>query len=287
MKKFFLTISIVVTLSLSDGFSQNRSISFSEKPWAEIQAVAKKENKLIFLDAFAAWCGPCKWMAANIFTNDTIADYYNKTFVCAKIDMEKGEGITLARQFEVRAYPTLLFIDADGNMVHKKVGAARKIKEYIDLGITAQDPEKCFAATLKKYQAGSLDPAFMMIFLKNLQDAYIPVDEPLKKYIATQKSDDLINRVNWNIIFNFSVDMNSPEFIYLVGHHKEFEQRYTGDSVQSKIYQVYSYELNKISRTRPFSQSNWDNLIETIKKSGLPGANEFVLDAQSKMQQGK
>jgi len=280
MKNIFVAISLIITLSVSDGFSQNRSIVFSEKPWMEIQATAKKENKLIFLDAYASWCGPCKWMAANIFSNDTIADYFNKNFVCAKIDMEKGEGIALARQYEVRAYPTLLFIDADGKMIHKRVGASRKIKDYIDLVLIAQDPDKCLSATLKKYQQGNLEPVFIFSYLSNLKDAYMPVADPLKKYISTQKSENLISQANWNIIYRFSDNINSAEFIYLVSHHKEFEQRYTKDSVQDKIDNVYSYELNKFFRMKPFPQSGWDNLIEVIKKSGYSKTNEIILDAQ-------
>jgi len=280
MKNMFLTAILVMIFSFPAAYSQNRSILFRERPWAEIQEAAKKENKLIFLDAYASWCGPCKWMAANIFTNDTVADYYNEKFICAKIDMEKGEGITLAKKYEVRAYPTLLFISPDGEMVHKKVGAYRNVSEYINLGMNAQEPDKCFSSTLKKYQAGNLDPDFIFIHLSNLKDAYLPVTEPLKKYISTQKSEDLISQANWNIIYNFSDDINSSEFIYLVSHHKEFEKRYTKDAVQRKIDNVYSYELNKFFRMKPFPQASWDNLIGIIKQSGYSRADEVVLDAR-------
>jgi uncharacterized protein YyaL (SSP411 family) len=58
---------------------------------------AKKENKLIFVDAYASWCGPCKLMVKNIFPLKTVGDYYNSHFINAKIDMEKGEGIELAK----------------------------------------------------------------------------------------------------------------------------------------------------------------------------------------------
>jgi thiol:disulfide interchange protein len=129
MQKCILIIAVIVTVSFSDVFSQNRSIRFIEKPWQEIVAMAKKENKLIFLDAFASWCGPCKWMAENMFTNDTVADYYNTAFICASIDMEKGEGLTLRQRYGVRAYPSLIFINSDESMVHEKVGAPQKVRE--------------------------------------------------------------------------------------------------------------------------------------------------------------
>ena len=69
----------------------------------------KQRIKLVFMDAYATWCGPCKWMSANVFTDPKVADYFNANFVNIKMDMEKGEGPELARQFNLRAYPTLVF----------------------------------------------------------------------------------------------------------------------------------------------------------------------------------
>ena len=97
MQKLILVFTLVISVSTSAGYSQDRSINFTDKSWQEIVAMAKQQNRLIFLDAYASWCGPCKWMAANMFTNDSIADYYNKTFICASIDMEKGEGLNLGQ----------------------------------------------------------------------------------------------------------------------------------------------------------------------------------------------
>jgi len=188
MQKNILFLALLFIFSFSDGFSQNRSIRFNEKPWQEIVALAKKENRMIFLDAYASWCGPCKWMAANMFTIDTIADYYNKTFICASIDMEKGEGISLRKKYGIRAYPSLLFLSPDENMVHEKVGAAQKVQDYFDMAMVAQNPEECLAAYIKKYNAGNNSPQFIQTYLYRLADAYIPVNTVMSKYFATQNS---------------------------------------------------------------------------------------------------
>jgi thiol:disulfide interchange protein len=90
MKKnlFLLTIALISTAFVCNKtFAQ---IKFESGTWSQIKAKAKAENKLIFLDAYTTWCGPCKWMARNVFTNDTVAQFYNATFVNAKIDMEAG-----------------------------------------------------------------------------------------------------------------------------------------------------------------------------------------------------
>ncbi len=266
-------------MALSDGFSQNRSIQFREKPWSEILAQAKKENKLIFMDAFATWCGPCKWMAGNIFTNDTVADFYNKTFICTSFDMEKGEGLSLRNKFDVRAYPTLLFINAEGDMVHKKVGAAPKIQDYINLGQTALNPDECLIAYNKKYSEGDQDPLFIRSYLGRLADAYIPLTSVLQKYFASLKEEELLNRTSWNIIYNYVNDMNSKEFGYLVKHEKDYGKISTKDSVESKISDVYLRALVQLSRNANMTDANYDALKQKIKESGFSSADKVIFTA--------
>lgn len=121
--------------------AQTKAIQFESGTWEEIKTRAANENKLIFLDAYATWCGPCKTMAKHVFTNDSVADYYNVHFINAKIDMEAGEGPGIAKRYNVNIYPTLLFVNAQGNVVHRAVGAY-KPQQFIELGRDAQDPGK-------------------------------------------------------------------------------------------------------------------------------------------------
>ena len=97
-------------------------IKFTGARWADVLKKAKAEKKLIFLDAYASWCTPCKMLQKNVFTQKTVGDYFNKKFVNVKMDMEKGEGPALAQIYPLEAYPTLLFINGDGRVVKKAVG---------------------------------------------------------------------------------------------------------------------------------------------------------------------
>lgn len=108
-------------------------IDFFHGTFAQAQAKAAKENKLIFIDAYTVWCGPCKWMAANTFTDPTVGEFFNKYFVNLKVDMERGEGRDLARRYRVMAYPTLLFVDSNGAVKHRAMGAKRS-GDFIALG---------------------------------------------------------------------------------------------------------------------------------------------------------
>lgn len=127
MKKilfFSLVVAAVSSLSFIKS-SSDEEINFRSISFNDALKEAKASNKLIFLDAYAEWCGPCKYMAANTFREPDVAKYFNKHFINLKIDMEKGEGPALAAKYQVRAYPTLFFINGDGKVVRKVLGAVK------------------------------------------------------------------------------------------------------------------------------------------------------------------
>lgn len=97
-------------------------IQFTEASWKDILKKAKAEKKVIFLDAYASWCGPCKLLQKNVFTKKAVGDYYNSKFINVKMDMEKGEGPALAQVYPLEAYPTLLYIDGNGKILRKVLG---------------------------------------------------------------------------------------------------------------------------------------------------------------------
>lgn len=121
---------------LLTGFSTlqaQSNIIFFDGTLAEAQEKAAAEDKLIFMDAYTTWCGPCKWMTRNTFTDQAVADFYNENFINLKMDMEKGEGPKLARKYRVRGYPSLFFLHADGSVAHTKLGA-QDPRSFLALG---------------------------------------------------------------------------------------------------------------------------------------------------------
>ena len=55
MKKLVLLVTILITgLTV---FSQG--IDFQKGRYAEVLEMAKKQNKLVFIDIYTSWCGPC------------------------------------------------------------------------------------------------------------------------------------------------------------------------------------------------------------------------------------
>lgn len=130
LKKSGILLALLMVLSFT---TKAQGIEFFHGTFNEALAKAAKENKMVFMDAYTSWCGPCKWMAANTFTDAGVGEYFNKNFVNVKMDMENGEGPTLARKYGVMAYPTLLFIGSNGLVVHKEIGA-KPADKFIEAG---------------------------------------------------------------------------------------------------------------------------------------------------------
>ncbi len=135
MKKIMLLTAVLAFIGNVALAQNDQGIKFEKGTFAEILAKAKAQKKLVFMDVYASWCGPCKRMAAEVFTQKKVGDYFNATFVNAKFDAEVGEGRTIAARYGVNAYPTFLLLNGDGKLVGKMVGGSpadefiRQVKE--------------------------------------------------------------------------------------------------------------------------------------------------------------
>ncbi|WP_245826868.1 thioredoxin family protein [Parapedobacter luteus] len=99
-----------------------KGIHFTDGLWKDIAAKAKESGKYIFVDAYTTWCGPCKLLKSKTFLEERAGAYFNNHFINYTVDTEKGEGIQLAEQWDVTAYPTLLFFSPEGKLLLQQVG---------------------------------------------------------------------------------------------------------------------------------------------------------------------
>ncbi|MBX7150918.1 thioredoxin family protein [bacterium] len=147
MKKLLLLLLTAVSLS----YSTELIPGFVDGDVASVMKAAKTKNQIIMIDFFTTWCGPCKLLDQNIYRSAAFKAY-TEQMICYKIDAEKGEGIAMADKYGVRVYPSVVFIDADGNEVERKVGYEPDINRYLkelDRIILGKD---VYAQWMKEYQ---------------------------------------------------------------------------------------------------------------------------------------
>ena len=109
----FAFITLPPEVNPSVNTTADKGIQFAEPNLAKALQEAKKQKKMVFVDAYTSWCGPCRMLKQNTFTDKAVGEFFNKNFINIALDMEKGDGIAFSEKYQIVAYPTLLIIDAD------------------------------------------------------------------------------------------------------------------------------------------------------------------------------
>lgn len=230
-----IRILSLILLSVNILFAQEKAgIAFQELSFQEALEVATREDKLIFIDAYAVWCGPCKKMDKDVFSIREVGDVYNQKFINLKIDMEKGEGIGLAQTYGVRAYPSFLFIDGNGEVAHREIGY-QPAQQFIELANVASNPDTQMGNMSKKYNEGKRDPEFLIKYVDALMDVMDPrASEVISTYLKTQK--------DWNsdetrtLIMKSVESASDSEYNYIVENRKAFIKQFGEEQFEQKIY---------------------------------------------------
>jgi thioredoxin 1 len=139
MKKFLGMIILALVFTSFTGLTPNanKEIQFEKITFNQALAKAKKENKMVFMNVYATWCGPCMLLKKTTFKTEKIADSFNKSFINIDVDAEKGEGIELSKRYEVVAHPLMLVINPNGKVEKrilgyiKEEGLLKEVKSYL------------------------------------------------------------------------------------------------------------------------------------------------------------
>lgn len=240
MRKILLALLLgVFTLSLAA-----QGIKFEENHdlYAAL-AKAKAENKLVFIDAYAEWCGPCKVMARDIFPQKEVGDFFNTRFINLKLDMEKGDNVALAKKYEVRAYPTYLFLDSDGKLVHKGLGSMPAAK-FVEVAKVAADTENNYAALSKKIKSGDRSYATIKKFLD--QNPYDTGNGALvDSYFQTLSENQIYTQENWDMFNNYVNDISSESFRFFIENREKIAGFIGKDKTDQKITNALSAAYNQ------------------------------------------
>ena len=117
-----LKIFISATFCILFTFNIQAQVQFFKGSLEDVKKEAKKQKKNIFIDCYTVWCGPCKMLDKNVFSNAEFANSLQKEYIPYKLDMEVGEGISFSESYNINRFPTMLVIDANGKEIQRLVG---------------------------------------------------------------------------------------------------------------------------------------------------------------------
>ncbi len=279
MKKF-ITLTAIILSAFSFG---QTGMKFEESTFKVALEKAKKEKKLIFLDAYATWCGPCKLMVKNIFPLQSVGDYYNSNFINTKLDMEKGEGLELAKKYGVKVYPTYLFIDGDGKEVHRTVGYVKE-EDFIQFGKDAINPEARLTTLVKRFEDGEKDP----VFLKDLAFKMMYSDQALfsrilGRYFEVNAGKEL-TKEDINLLLQSLNSVESETYKIFKEKKTEIEkvikpEAYTKINNNLLLAKVYKNNYNK--DTKVLNEKQYLSEVEAILSKDE--AQKALLSAKAKV----
>lgn len=260
-----------------------QSIQFTDGTWNEILQMAKKENKPIFVDCYTVWCGPCKMMAKDVFTDSKVAEYYNANFINYKSDMEKGEGIELKNKFGINAYPTFLYIDKNGNVINRIVGSM-PANEFIEKSKSGMS-EKGVAAMQERYTKGERSESFLKEYLKVLEEAYLQKDarKVTEELFKTTDLSLLKSEEYFNLYEKYIDSPDSEIFKYIYSNKNEFYKLYPKERIDKKFTMVWGNGsrtfVKKIDGAVQFDSKGYEQYLKRMKKEKVKDLEEITFNA--------
>jgi len=270
-----LLISFIISLPSLAG------IKFIEgKTWKEVLSMAKKENKLIFLDAYATWCGPCKFLQKNVFTDRAVGEFYNTNFLNVAMDMEAGEGPELAQALGLSSYPTLFFIDGDGKLLHKSIGAMESA-DFIRLGKDARDPQRQYYTVKAGIPNGQMDPALVNAWAEKAGAMEDDELVPLVDAYLGKSSHNILTRDMLSLALGYATTL-SREQIDLIYKNRTAAAKTMNSSLESiddaLLGLVRNYALSRTTKEGRFDAEAFEKVVATYypdKAAYVTGRTQF------------
>ncbi|MFT6809913.1 MAG: thiol-disulfide isomerase/thioredoxin [Saprospiraceae bacterium] len=268
-----LSISLAVCCLLLN-FSAAQGIGFFHGTWEEALIKAQEEEKLIFVDAYAVWCGPCKRMAKNVFTKEDVGEYYNAHFINIKMDMEKEPGRAFGQTYPVSAFPTLFYIDEKGEVLKKVVGG-RQADGFLQLGEAIAGSYDRSEDLEVLYNDGDRSYDLVLKYIQALNNANKPSLKVANEFL--RENPDISQEQKANFLFEALTASDSRIFDLFINDRDAIEDLKGNKLVAQKIEEAC---WNSIQTAMEFEARELVEEAKTKMKKTLGDKNkEFAYQA--------
>ena len=233
------------------GAAQEANINFeTDAAWRDVVETAREQDKIIFVDCYTDWCGPCRHVAQTVFTVAEVAGFFNANFVNAKFEMEKSaDGQMLMKTYDVNAYPTFLFIDPHTEeLVYIKRGSGQGYEWLIDAGKQALDPALNKPGMERRYRDGDRDPELIMGYISLLGNLSQPVTQAAvtEEYLDVHAGAGLFTAETWEVLSRSVMDPLSKHFPAMIRGRQGFYAFADAETVDSYFANAIRTAAQKI-----------------------------------------
>lgn len=276
MKIRILSITfLLLCMNLLTQAQEQEGIRFFTGTFDEALAQAKAEDKVLFVDFYATWCGPCKRIAREVFPKKEVGDYFNSRFISIQLDAEAEPNVEVAKRYNVAAYPTLAFINNDGKAISIITGGV-DVKSLLEEAKIAMGEVIGFAALYEMYKKDNDDLELQQTLLTQAP-SFLAAQEGMdaerwmvrlrklyREYITKKMGPSLINKQDYMIINNLGGDDRDLQAQVLDYMVKELPQwlENVGDPV---AYYIIEHNDDRMEELAKNGDPAYKELLEKIK----------------------
>lgn len=216
-------------------FPATAQIRFADGDFSAALKQAKAEKKIVFVDFWAEWCGPCKRMTSEIFSLPEVGEYFNTRFVCIKVDTDVPVNKELVDKYKVTSLPTMAFIAADGKELRRVIGSV-PAQTLIHEAQIVTGEALSFEQLYEKYRKNKKDfEAAQQLLIEasgfmatqsgiNLEKWGARIDMLFSEYLKNKQLKHMINPEDFFILtmYHGQLEKNDPVFDFVVAHYDDY-----------------------------------------------------------------
>lgn len=266
---------VIASLMLLTNLTLSAQVNYFKGSLKEALDAAKKENKTVLIIGSTSWCGPCKNLAEKILTTPEAGDYMNPRLIVMKTVLDKSDPDSLAKRFNITAYPTLVFLNPEGIEINRKLGGGARTKDFIAGLENRLDPNLSFQAREKRLAS---EPAYAIEYATYLNEdcrKYERANEVLLIVLKEKQATDFYSDSSMKLIRKMSHNINSPILKFFL----ENKSKLCKEMGEQKYMEHMQYMGESITRSLLSNKKMKDEDLRTVAK--------FMLDPKQKDMTGE
>lgn len=277
MKVHLLGLMLIICSSITA--NDATEIQFIEvensDQWQAVFEKAKAENKLVFVDAYTDWCSYCHKLDKEVYTEQSVVDYYTENFINVKFDAESDFGYPKAQELNITGYPTLLFMTGS-NQVFKVIDSFVPAEELLAYGkdisrIIDRLPQ--LEAKLSSRQITQEEHLELVAILEGTDE--IKANSVAKDYVEKLKEEDFLQIENIWLLSRHQNQLDGYPFLYISSNKELMIETHGLNEFNDYMSAVYNDNLQLAIKYG--DESLMDELInrvltEFIENDQLPAA---------------